>query len=337
VSLDRSEIYGLTKRAQEWTNFYATQPQIETYYTEFAKAYGLDRCTQFRSFVKSCTWDDERLVWHVEVEDRDGQLQHWIADVVCQCVGSLDRPKFGNTPGRENFKGASWHTAHWRHDYDLRRKNVAIIGCGPSAAQIIPEIVDKVGHLTVYMRTPPVCGPRGDFQYSKYVLRVRGLHPSLTNHRWFRFAISWIPFFAYLFRQRMNVRMMLMGRKMATDNTPENDRMTKMAVDFMESQIKDPKLREIVRPYSKCPYFPLSTMWNLSNISSNRLLQAPPSSRQLLFLTRKAKLHRTPRRSHAIYRKGSGLHVSNHRQGNRARVRRYYIWNRFQRCPVPRA
>jgi cation diffusion facilitator CzcD-associated flavoprotein CzcO len=180
----------------DWTNFYATQPQIKQYYTQFAKDYELDRCTRFGSFVKACFWDDQLFVWHVEVADKSGRTEHWIADVVCQCVGSLDRPKFGNTPGRERYKGVSWHTAHWRHDFDLTGLKVGMIGCGPSAAQIIPEIIDKVGHLTVsfpvalgsmsiltaqvYMRTPPVCVPRSDFKYSGY---VSSQSISVASHR----------------------------------------------------------------------------------------------------------------------------------------------------------
>lgn len=108
------------------------------------------------------------MVWNVAVINlATGAFEHWIADVVCQCVGTLDRPKWGTTPGRDQFTGVSWHTAHWRPDYDLTGKKVAIIGCGPSAAQIIPHIVDSTKHLTVYMRTPPVCIARGDFAYSR--------------------------------------------------------------------------------------------------------------------------------------------------------------------------
>ncbi|KAK4946331.1 hypothetical protein LTR10_014529 [Elasticomyces elasticus] len=221
---------------KKWTHFYAKRPEIEAYYTGFAMQYELDRCTQFGSFVKWCTWDEDHMIWHVGVSNkRTGETEHWIADVVCQCVGSLDRPKWGNTPGREGFTGISWHTAHWRDDYDLTGKNVAIIGCGPSAAQLIPEIISKPKHLTVYMRTPPVCVGRGDFAYSSL----------------FRWAIRWVPLFAWFIRQRMNLRMMRLGRAMATDGDPLNDQMTATAVKFMESQISDPELREKVRPYSK--------------------------------------------------------------------------------------
>jgi hypothetical protein len=86
----------------EWTNFFATQPQIESYYTEFAKTYGLQRCTQFQSLVQSCVWDETQLKWRVQVQNKvTGEVQYWLGDYICQCVGALDRPKFGTTPGRE--------------------------------------------------------------------------------------------------------------------------------------------------------------------------------------------------------------------------------------------
>jgi cation diffusion facilitator CzcD-associated flavoprotein CzcO len=62
-------------------------------------------------------------------------------------VGAFDRPKFGTTPGRENFTAASWHTAHWNHEYNLKGKNVAVIKCVPSVAQVIPEIIDNIEHF----------------------------------------------------------------------------------------------------------------------------------------------------------------------------------------------
>ncbi|KAI8933950.1 hypothetical protein NX059_008724 [Plenodomus lindquistii] len=220
---------------KDYTNFYAKRAEIQAYYARFAHEYHLQRSTQFQSLVQACTWDENNMVWRVTVANQvTREIEHWIADVVCQCVGSLDRPKWGTTPGREQFQGLSWHTAHWQN-HDLSDKRVAIIGCGPSAAQIIPEIVDKTKHLTVYMRTPPVCVPRQDFAYS----------------RLFRWALKWVPFFAQAVRARMNLRMMIYGPKMATDGHPLNDKMTQSAVSFMESQIKDPELRDLVRPDSQ--------------------------------------------------------------------------------------
>lgn len=152
-----------------YTHLFATREEIQNYYKRFANAYELSSCTQFNSFVKTCIWDDELLVWKVGVQNKASyKLENWVADVVIQCVGSLDRPKFGTTPGREKFGGLSWHTSSWRDDVDLRGKRVGIIGLGPSVAQIIPEIIGKVASATVYIRTPPICLPRNDFAFSKY-------------------------------------------------------------------------------------------------------------------------------------------------------------------------
>jgi cation diffusion facilitator CzcD-associated flavoprotein CzcO len=96
----------LADKWTEYTNFFATQPQIEEYYTDIAEYYGLRQCTQFHSFVQSCVWDKKLFKWRVTVKSREtGETQHWLTDVLCQCVGSLDRPKIGTTPGRDDYKG----------------------------------------------------------------------------------------------------------------------------------------------------------------------------------------------------------------------------------------
>ena len=97
-----------TDMSIEWTNFFATQPQIEQYYTEFAHHYNLEKCTQFGTLVQSCIWDEVNFKWRVTVSNKSTRLtEYWLCDYLSQCVGSLDRPKFGTTPGRENFKGTS--------------------------------------------------------------------------------------------------------------------------------------------------------------------------------------------------------------------------------------
>lgn len=52
----------------------------------------------------------------------------------------------------------------------------------------------------------------------------------------------------------MNLRIMMNGRKVATDGHPLNDQMTQSAISFMESEVTDPELRNLVRPDSKCLY-----------------------------------------------------------------------------------
>ena len=132
-----------------------------------ARFYRLERSTQFRTMVTMCTWDAENFVWHVKAENqRYRTVEEWTADVVIHAVGAFDRPKFGDTPGLHLYKGHHWHTSRWNDAVDLTGKTVAVIGCGPSAGQVIPMIIDRVHHLTVYMRTPPMILPRNDFKRS---------------------------------------------------------------------------------------------------------------------------------------------------------------------------
>ena len=42
------------------------------------------------------------------------------------------------------------------------------------------------------------------------------------------------------------------NRRVAMDNTRENDAMNRAAKQFLESEVKDPYLREILTPHSKC-------------------------------------------------------------------------------------
>jgi len=136
-----------------------------------AHHYDLPRATSFRSFVKSYIWDERNFQWRATVNVCNGnstEVQHWISDAVIQCVSQLDRPKFGTTPGLENFKGRSWHTNLWPKDAKLDGKKFAIIGCRSSTAQIILSSVDQVEHLVVYMRAPPVVLSRRDFALSRY-------------------------------------------------------------------------------------------------------------------------------------------------------------------------
>ena len=71
--------------------------------------------------------------------------------------------------GKSSFSGASFHTAQWPKDYDVAGKNVAVIGTGASAVQIIPQIADRVKTLTVFQRTPAWVPHRHNWQFPQFL------------------------------------------------------------------------------------------------------------------------------------------------------------------------
>ena len=75
-------------------------------------------------------------------------------------VGLLSAPTLPRFEGMDSFKGRSFHTFYWPHEpVELAGKKVAVIGTGATAIQIIGEIADKVGELTVFQRRPNWSAP----------------------------------------------------------------------------------------------------------------------------------------------------------------------------------
>jgi cation diffusion facilitator CzcD-associated flavoprotein CzcO len=62
--------------------------------------------------------------------------------------------------GIDSFQGRSFHTYYWPQEgVELAGKRVGIIGTGATGVQVIAEIADKVGQLTVFQRRPNWCAP----------------------------------------------------------------------------------------------------------------------------------------------------------------------------------
>ena len=58
------------------------------------------------------------------------------------------------------FAGPSFHTYDWPTEpVDLEGKRVGVVGTGATGVQVIGEIADKVGDLTVFQRRPNWCAP----------------------------------------------------------------------------------------------------------------------------------------------------------------------------------
>jgi cation diffusion facilitator CzcD-associated flavoprotein CzcO len=79
---------------------------------------------------------------------------------VVLAIGLLSAPTMPRLEGIDDFKGRSFHTYYWPHEpVDLVDKKVAVIGTGATGIQLIGEIADKVGHLTVFQRRPNWSAP----------------------------------------------------------------------------------------------------------------------------------------------------------------------------------
>jgi cation diffusion facilitator CzcD-associated flavoprotein CzcO len=134
-----------------WSKLFSPQPEILEYLKGVTDKYGLRRYIRFGSLVDRAHWDDRESRWHVFTQCG----QEYVAQFVISGAGALHIPRLPDIDGIDEFAGAAFHSAQWDHSVDLTGKRVAVIGTGASAIQIVPAIVDEVGELHVYQRTPP--------------------------------------------------------------------------------------------------------------------------------------------------------------------------------------
>ncbi|WP_431957071.1 flavin-containing monooxygenase [Nocardia lijiangensis] len=164
-----------------WQRLFSEQSEIFDYLKEVAAKYRLRDRIRFGQHMVRGYWDDGERRWHAFGADG----QEYVARFIVSAIGALHIPSIPEFPGRSEFTGAAFHSAQWDHGVDLRGKRVAVIGTGASAIQLVPEIVDEVGALTVFQRTAPWVLPRADVVFSDRfrtaLRRVPGLRFALRN------------------------------------------------------------------------------------------------------------------------------------------------------------
>jgi 4-hydroxyacetophenone monooxygenase len=182
--------YSFAQR-HDWPLHFSTQDVLLDYLERCADAFDVRSHIRFRTEVQSATWSEEDQRWSLRVRTPDGGEETIQANAVVSAVGQLNRPSFPDIPGRDSYAGASFHSARWRPDVDLKGKRVAVIGTGASAVQFIPEIAPDVGELLVFQRTPAWFGPTEDYhdEVSEGQRWLYGHVPSYSE--WNRFWIFW--------------------------------------------------------------------------------------------------------------------------------------------------
>ncbi|TWT13637.1 NAD(P)/FAD-dependent oxidoreductase [Reyranella sp. CPCC 100927] len=139
-----------------WKEHFSAQPENLRYLNHVADKFDLRRHMQFNCRVEAAHFDEAENIWRLQINDGRTLTCRFLV----MGLGLLSIPTLPRLEGMESFKGRSFHTFHWPHEkLDLSDKKVAIIGTGATGIQVIGEIADKVGHLTVFQRRPNWSAP----------------------------------------------------------------------------------------------------------------------------------------------------------------------------------
>lgn len=229
-----------------WSRRYGPQEEIHAYLRHVADKYEIRRHIRFGKEVSGAEFNAARGVWQIRFAD--GSTDQ--AQVLISAVGQLNRPQIPPLPGLENFRGRSFHSARWEHDYDFSGKTVAVIGTGPSAVQFVPAIAASVRHLHVYQRSTGWTVPKFDGRYSDFERWMLNTLPFLhTLDRWRIFW--WYEFLSSALQNQSRIR----GLSRAV--------LRLAARALMKAQVKDPQLRAKLTPDSPlgCKRILLSNEW----------------------------------------------------------------------------
>jgi cation diffusion facilitator CzcD-associated flavoprotein CzcO len=146
----------------DWTRGFAPQEEIRKYLEATADAFGVRPHIRFGHEVTGAEWDEAERRWLVQTPQ--GRFS---ARVLVSGAGAFSDPLIPDLPGLERFRGATFHSADWDHDHDLRGERVAVVGTGASAIQFVPAIQPEVERLHVFQRTPPWVMPRWDHEITR--------------------------------------------------------------------------------------------------------------------------------------------------------------------------
>lgn len=211
----------------DWSRKFAKQPEIHDYQLQLTKKYGLRAFIRFNTEVAACRFDEATALWNITTADGETLT----ANVVISALGQLNRPAYPKIDGLETFKGTSFHSARWDHDYDLTGKNVCVIGNGASAIQFVPEIVDQVKKLSIFQRSANWVVPKADRPYTAFEQSMFHRFPWLVKlSRWMIYWTLERNYLAFIRGSFFSKLFEKAGRK------------------ELEKYVADPKLREVLTP-----------------------------------------------------------------------------------------
>jgi cyclohexanone monooxygenase len=174
------------QREWQWSERYASQPEILRYLNYVADRFDLRRDIQLETRVTSATFDETEYRWTIAT-DKGDQVSARFCIMATGCLSTAKLPEY---KGLETFQGPWYHTGNWPHEgVNFEGQRVGVIGTGSSGIQSIPKIAEQASHLFVFQRTPNFSVPAQNAPLPPEVSE-----DWKTNHAEHRQQIQKLPF-----------------------------------------------------------------------------------------------------------------------------------------------
>lgn len=154
----------------QWSEKYATGPEILAYLEHVADRFDLWRDIVFGTRVTDAVLDESKLRWQIRTD-----TGHNVSARFCiLAVGPLSSAHVPEIDGLDSFAGNVYHTSRWPHDgVDFTGARVGVIGTGSSGIQSIPCIAAEAEQLYVFQRSANYSVPAGNKQLDDHVRQMQ--------------------------------------------------------------------------------------------------------------------------------------------------------------------
>ena len=173
----------------EWSEKYATQPELFKYAKHVAERFDLRKDIQFHTRVTSASYHEKTARWTVETDQGETiSAQYFIL-----ATGILSAPNLPPFKGLDSFEGDFYHTGKWPHEpVDFSARRVGVIGTGSSGCQAIPLIAAQAASTTVFQRTANYVIPAyNEALNPQTVQAIKRRYPEFrANNKKYPFAFS---------------------------------------------------------------------------------------------------------------------------------------------------
>lgn len=236
-----SHLYSFSfARNPDWSKLFADGEEIWQYQKKVVSDEGLDSVFHFNTEAQEIRWLEEERQWRVTT---DNGVIH--GTFLLLCTGHLADHRLPDVTGIDTFPGPAFHSNRWQ-DVDLQGKRVGVVGTGATAVQLVPSIVDEVGELVVFQRTPGWVLPRAEHEFTETEKAYFRRNPEALDE-----------LRREIFQQRENHYANMRGVEPWASGTK------KMALDHLAEQVEDPELRAKLTPDFEpgCKRLLLSNRW----------------------------------------------------------------------------
>lgn len=214
----------------DWSAFYAGGPEIKGYFQSVVDNHDLGGSIRLNTEIVACEYDDTTCRWQITTDA--GEIE--VVDVVIAASGVLHHPNLPDIKGLDSFAGEVFHSARWPDDLKVDGARVGVIGNGSTGVQIVTALSERCAKIVHLQRSPQWIMPVSFFTYSDEERRAFRENPELIE------AIrNNDEYWANIYR---------FNTALTNTDSPEMAAIEDIVLRNLEDSVRDPVLREKLRP-----------------------------------------------------------------------------------------